>query len=135
MTDDELQAIKGMLAEIEAARERLHGVMGAPDRPRAPVLQAAHELLAEVERLRELLQMANDSTLAVHDMAGAAIERLRAREMQMREMVARLAAYATEKRYADWCVWCDEQGQSYESHAADCTVTKARALLAGEAGD
>lgn len=52
MSEARLAEIKAMLAEIEEARERLTGIMGPRDRPRAPVLIAAHDLLTDNEWLR-----------------------------------------------------------------------------------
>ena len=55
MTGEQLAAIRTLLDDTERARARLTA-LGGPEwsarRPRAPLVEAAHALLAEVERLR-----------------------------------------------------------------------------------
>lgn len=125
MTAERLAAIRTMLDDTERARERLHGLMGPSDRPRAPVLQAALDLLAEVERLRARLQTAEAviETAGEADVAAAASRgRLEAENAAAMEIV-QFVAGCDIGPYSRRLLMCE-----YDD--ADIYVAKARALVA-----
>ncbi len=99
-----LEDIKALFSDTEQARERLHGLMGSPLRPRAPMVEAVRDLLAEVDRLRA-------SRAAVTD----AYNRLEDENVALREHLA--------------LVLDDAEVYGWQSS----WITKARALLASSA--
>ena len=85
----------------------------------------------EAQAIKERWNWNLVDALPTGSQAKADVRALLAERAALLEAVESLLTYATKKRYADWCVWCDAQGQNFEWHDADCPVTKARALLEG----
>lgn len=96
-------------------------------------------LLTEVERLRQLLQVANDAVMGMQDMAGGVIERMRAENAHMREVVRAVASATPQSCYTAYLtppplppgVTIEGMVQNF-IELDEAWRDKARALLAGE---
>lgn len=131
MTDEELAAIQTLVGEAAAARARLRAVpSGLGYGPPAPMMQAAVDLLAEVERLRA-------ENAALETQLGAYKLWYETDGAQLRAIAEAVAAVAVdEQRQVERCMYCSCWFTGWPiSHASNCPVTKARALLGqGERG-
>ena len=106
MTDEEIDAaLHAVVADIQAAREE-YGYPEEADAAYAADIRAITQIAAQAKRNAALVEIAR----AVEDMP---------------------LGYSHEA--GNYCVWCDNSDygdfNGQVQHAADCPVTKARALL------
>jgi len=94
----------------------------------AVLREQASALMPGTESMKALLKQLELANLIPELVAE--IDRLRAEIAAMRPIVEAVADYAKLKRYADLCEWCGAQGESANSHAAECPVTAATTFLA-----
>ena len=131
ISEKRLAEIRAMLSEIEDARERLTGLrMGDTElrgeRPRAPMLQACYDLLADVEWRRSQEAKAQEQ-----------IERLVLRNSELRDVVRVVAEADNSDNSVCYQLcsydmhWTDDEHGEHQvtTHNAPCVVEQARAAL------